>query len=109
MLLNMKSVVIPNCKKGQTDATEGVLYNLLHEMNSCSSVICVSLLRKEGRSSGFAVQPQVIKLMRVSLLGMSAGRLLRLVSGRVPRSTLNMICMGLVTSEHTQTDQRFVW
>lgn len=72
-------------------------------MNFCSSIICVSLLRKEGRSSGLEVQPQVIKLMRVSLLGMSAGRLLRLVSGRVPRSTLNMICMGLVTSEQTHT------
>ncbi len=80
-------------------------------MNSCSSAICVSLLRKEGRSSGLLVQPQVIKLIRVCLLGMSAGRLLRLVSGRVPRSTLNMICMGLVTSERTNahTDQRFAW
>lgn len=43
--------------------------------------------------------------MRVPLLGISAGRLSRLISGRIPRSTLNMICMGLVTSDaaHTQT------
>jgi len=57
-------------------------------------------LRKEGRSSGLAVQPQVMRLMRVSRLGMSAGRLSRPVSGRDPRRTLNMICMGLVASAH---------
>lgn len=69
-------------------------------MYSCSAVSYVSLLRNEGRSSGLDVQPQVIKLMRVSLLGMSWGRLSKLVSGRIPRSTLNMICMGFVTSDH---------
>lgn len=55
-------------------------------------------LRKEGRSSGFEVQPLVMRLIRVSLLGMSDGRLSGPVSGRNPRRTLNMICIGLVAS-----------
>ncbi len=59
-------------------------------------------LRKEGRSSGLAVQPQVMRLTRVSRLGMSAARLSRPVSGRDPRRTLNMICMGLVASAHRE-------
>lgn len=79
-------------------------------MNGCDSAMWIQcdtfgagLLRKEGRSSGLAVQPLVIRLMSVSLLGMSAARLSWLVSGRFPRSTPNMICMGLVTSERTET------
>lgn len=112
LLLNMHPKLCKKVKPVLQPAIlpAGWICNLLPENNSCSSdcfVFFVNLLRKEGRSSGLAVHPQVIKVMRVSLLGMSAGRLSRLVSGRIPRSTLNMICMGLVTSAqwtHTHTD-----
>lgn len=89
------------CEKGQASAM--VWKSCARKEFLQFRFLFVNLLRKEGRSSGLEVHPQVIKAMRVSLLGISAGRLSRLVSGRIPRSTLNMICMGLVTSEHTDT------